>query len=447
MTNRSDHTAWVEGMLVTPQHFQQFARATHYHRVTAMHYLHPYAYGFKSLTLNQTALVHGKIQVSQAEGLFSDGSLFKISEQDALTIDSDAASRDVTVYLGIPVNDHLSEHNAKNARYHLAEIRLTDQVATPQAQQRPILVQQLNVRLLTEHDALDDYYTLPIAKVKTVSEEKGIVLDTTFIAPCLDIAASPILQDYLTHLLAFMARKQTQLSASLVNPIQSQTVASVTDILLLQLLNRYHALLTHYQALPVLHPYLFFQTITTLLAEMRTFLHNDRKLDKVPLYQHQALAETMAAVIQPLFDWLNAQFHHQAFKLALSTSREGLFQSETIEPQQLDHADFIVVFTADMPGERLQAQLGTHVKVAAPDTIEDLLNLQLSGLPLVPLSVVPPQLPYQAEAAYFRINPTDNNDALWAAVKTHQSLAIAVSQLYPNLNVTLWAIPTTGETS
>ncbi|MEM9243126.1 MAG: type VI secretion system baseplate subunit TssK [Pseudomonadota bacterium] len=433
-------TAWVEGMLVTPQHFQHQARSNAYHHARSMHYLQPYPWGFKSLAIDQIALEQGKLCVTLAEGIFSNGSLFAINAEHALSRDIDSRAHELIVYLAIPVNDRVSDNKAKNARYHLAEIQLNDQILSPEPQTYPILVQQLNLCLLTSDDVHDNYYTLPIARVKMVSEEKGIILDPSFIPPCLDIAASPVLQQDLTHLIESLERAKTQLSRILVNPIQSQSVAAVTDILLLQLFNRYHVLFTQYQNLPVLHPYLFFQSITTLAAEMHTFLHPQRKLTNKPSYQHHHLGATRTELLPIVFNWLNAPTRHQAARLPLSNPSEGLFLSQTIEPQHLTHTDFILVFSADVAGETLQTQLKSYIKVATPETIDDLIHLQLSGLALIPLSTVPPQLPYRAEAVYFRINQQDEK---WASVKTQRSLAIAVSHPYPNLRVELWLMPQT----
>ena len=61
---------WQEGMLLSPQHFQQMERANHLRLTQRFRFSEPFGWGLRSFTLDDQALLHGRFSLIRAAGVF-----------------------------------------------------------------------------------------------------------------------------------------------------------------------------------------------------------------------------------------------------------------------------------------------------------------------------------------------------------------------------------------
>ncbi len=78
MDHSHDKTVWLEGMFLSPQHFQQQER--YLECFIRQHYniLAPGQAGFTALRIDSEQLKVGKIFVREARGIFPDGTPFEL---------------------------------------------------------------------------------------------------------------------------------------------------------------------------------------------------------------------------------------------------------------------------------------------------------------------------------------------------------------------------------
>ena len=74
-----DKVIWSEGMFLRPQHFQQFERYIEDQAAARHRYLTPYNWGITKLEIDSSLLSLGKVAVIYAEGVFPDGSMFRLN--------------------------------------------------------------------------------------------------------------------------------------------------------------------------------------------------------------------------------------------------------------------------------------------------------------------------------------------------------------------------------
>ena len=96
---------WAEGMLIQPQHFQQQERYLEWRMDRKASLTHNFNYGFHQLTIDQGLLEASQFAISQAQGMFADGTVFDLPAMDALPepIVIDEAVTDEIIYLILPL--------------------------------------------------------------------------------------------------------------------------------------------------------------------------------------------------------------------------------------------------------------------------------------------------------------------------------------------------------
>ena len=101
MDHSHDKVVWLEGMFLSPQHFQQQERYIERYSQRLFRLLADCQAGFTSLLIDTEQLKAGKIFIRKASGLFADGTPFDLTFNICRNIDSCHAG--TTVYLAIPL--------------------------------------------------------------------------------------------------------------------------------------------------------------------------------------------------------------------------------------------------------------------------------------------------------------------------------------------------------
>ncbi len=101
MDHSHDKVVWLEGMFLSPQHFQQQERylKSYIHKLASM--LDPDRVGFAQLHIDTDQLKAGKICLRTARGLFPDGTPFALEED--IIRDIQGAPPGLILYLAIPL--------------------------------------------------------------------------------------------------------------------------------------------------------------------------------------------------------------------------------------------------------------------------------------------------------------------------------------------------------
>lgn len=238
-----DAIEWHEGMLLSPQHFQQSnLRAEEllaYHQQISA----PYAWGIRHCVFDMVSLAGGVFRVQELEAIAPDGLLMLVApgEVHELEIDlndhlAELQGKSATIHIAAPVRPTGGAKGGEAKRYDSIEGPITRDETTGEGDLRiPRLKPRLLLHLGDELPAR--YVGFPLAKV-TLQEEAFAL--TRFVPPQLHISAAGASKDVGTDmsavslyaLCAATAQRVREKAIALAERASSATVQSDPAMLL-----------------------------------------------------------------------------------------------------------------------------------------------------------------------------------------------------------------------
>ncbi|WP_312431460.1 type VI secretion system baseplate subunit TssK [Achromobacter sp.] len=442
MTSRNP-VVWGEGQFVKPQHFQQTDRyLEHYINVRMGS---RYCYGFSELELNQEFLSFGKISIVRARGIMPDGTAFNIPHDqpppEPLSI-LDATAANQAVYLTLPLrSDGISEvrwpDTLGNARYiHRTEdIRDTH---SHQGHHTPIALAVPNLQLALDRDDRSAFTGLALTRILDRRPDGSLLLDSDFHITGMYLQAIRPLAHFMEEIAALMHERAKSIAHRIGSPGQSG-VADITDFNLLQALNRWQHLFRHLARDADVRPVDAYLACGQACGELTTFTDEGRLPQDYPAYQHDSPQTSFRMLKETLRRVLSTVLQPRAVSLPLDMQGHGVYTAQVHDPSLLQSADFILAVRARMPLEQMRQQFVRQAKVASHQLLQELIRLQLPGVPLMTLPVAPRHLPFHAGFTYFQL---DRSHPHWQRLMPQGSTGFGfhITGDFPELELQFWAI-------
>ncbi len=434
---------WTEGMLLKPQHFQQQDRYTdaqlRFSGTTLCHY----GWGFTEFAIDEQYLSLGKIVMSQAKGVFPDGTVFDIDNgQGLLSIDITPGLTNRTVVLALPVSpEGTSETRDEGSlglstRYvsHATDIRDSN---IGQIREASVLCGRMDMQLLFEENTdLKGHVIMPIAKMLECKPDKSVLLDKEFTPTFLHLEASAVISGHLREMIGLLSHRGDQLAQRVSNAGQTGT-AEIADFLLLQCINRVEPMFRHLAQTPHLHPEEFYLQLLGLVGELSSFVEAGKRPRDLPAYEHSSQYKSFASLMEQARYALSMVLEQHAVELPMQKRQYGITVSPIHDRNLLSNASFVLVVRADMDQEALRSSLPKQLKISSVERIRDLVNLHLPGVKIRALPVAPRQIPFHAGKSYFKLEFTSEE---LAQLELSGGFAFYVSGTFPGLQLQFWAI-------
>ena len=440
-----NRVAWSEGMFLRVQHFQQADRWTERLIRVMARDLSAYPWGVAELAIDRGALAIGHFALSSLRGILPDGTLFEAPVDADLPapLELEESVKNAVVYLALPERRPGKADLAMNGGASSNGVRVVaSHYEAPDANvetdfMAPIDVGRLNLKLLKTGDELTGYELIGLARVVEVRSDKAIVLDQDYLAPSLNCAAEPRLNELITELLGIVRHRAEAIAERIGDPTIRGT-AEVGDYVLLQILNRADPILSHVLANATrLHPIVFYEHCVQLAGELATFTTERKRATDFPPYRHDDLKGTFAAVFDDLRASLSAVLEQAAVAIDLIERRHGVRVGTIHDRTLLKDAGFVLAVRADMSAEDVRRKLPAQIKVGPVERIAELVNVALPGIPVRPLPVLPRQLPYRSGTIYFEL---DTKHPLWKQLDTSGAIALHLAGEFPGIEMELWAL-------
>ncbi|MDH0749422.1 type VI secretion system baseplate subunit TssK [Pseudomonas sp. GD03842] len=439
----NNRVVWSEGMFIGTQHFQQHDRYLENLIDARSRPLSAGAWGFSELLLDEGLLSQGKLAITSARGLLPDGTPFNIPHDDLppAPLHVESGPRDAIVYLALPhkragQRDTVDEGEAVGGARFISQVREVRDDNSPFENRAPVAVGARALRLLTDTDGLGEYAAIGVALVSQKSADGALRLDHRYIPPVLDVAASKPLASFRSELLGLLHQRGEALAGRVVAS-SAGGVSEIADFMLLHLINRAEPQLRHLSELSPLHPERFYSELVSLAGEFATFAQDDRRPRTYGHYRHDALAETFEPVILALREALSMLIDTKATPIDIVEKAYGVHVAMLTDRTLIDHACFVLVVRADMPGETLRSRFPQQSKIGSVEHIRDLVNLQLPGINLMPLPVAPRQIPFHAGSTYYEL---DRGSEHWQQLAHSGGFALHIAGEFPGLSLAFWAI-------
>ena len=447
--NPQDKVVWSEGLFLRPQLFQQQER--HFEHVVHQRALAhgPHGHGFSACAIDTQALAFGRLVLASAAGIMPDGTVFS-APTDAgapapLTITSEHVGQ--VIMLALPLrlpgraDIDLGASDAPapdaTARYAVFETDLPDSTAIGLGP-KTVQLGQLRLRLLPQSDLGSDWIGLPVARVLALQAGGSAVLDT-MIPPLTVLSASATLTTWLDNVILLCQTRTAALSDLLTGQGGPTRVASdISDILVLQILNRHLPLLKHLRAAPQVAPERFHLLLATLCGELCTYRQQGaRHLSDSPIYAHLDPYPGFKRLIDELLQLLNDTLTRGAEQIPLTQRPHGVSIAALPPAHLATLSSLVFAVTAQLPAEQIARQFPAHCKAAPGDRLPELLRSHLPGLELRHLPVPPRQIPCPPGSVHFQVEP---QGPLWDHLRHHGALALHVGAELPGLALELWGI-------
>ncbi len=432
---------WTEGMFLRPHHFQQAEEYLESHQWGIQQKSYPWGYSY--LKVDESLLALGKVALAGARGVMPDGTAFDFSDAfDApAPLDIRADRGAITVVLALPVRragreSVIFSEAADSLARHLAFEKEVDDVNALSLGRAQVQCGKLRLRLMPEHELNGEWVSMGAVRVLEKDREGSVALDKGYIPPLLVSRASQPLQGYLQELMGLLHQRRQQLSRHLQRWEEGRgTVA--TDLLLLALVHRFSARVSHLLDLPCVHPERLFAEWLPFALELAVYRPPHTFGGDLPHYDHgdigRCFGELMAMLRQGLFIMLE----ESAIALPLTKRMPGLQVTTLPDRDMFNQFDFILVVDAELKSDALSTGFLAQIKIAPACRISDLVQLQLPGIPLHRLPLAPRQLPCREGCCYFQLA---REDALWPQLVETGAFAIYLTGEFAALNLSFWAV-------
>lgn len=437
-----DRVVWTEGMFIRPQHFQQEARYFEQTLRRRIESVRGYAWGLTELRLNRGLLATGRFALERAAGVFEDGTPFALPESadHPLPLDLQQGVRDCVIYLALPVyqpgDDTIGDPGPDGTtRYAGAAFDVPD-TNLGQTSTATIGVGRLRLRYMLETADRRGLHCIGLARIVEVRADNSVVLDDSYIPPILDASVSTFIASLLTEVVGLLNHRgaaiATRLSAG-----DTGTAADLTDLMMLQAINRAQPLCSHLADATRLHPEDLYRVLITLASELATFTAAGRRPQAFPVYDHDNLQLCFMPVAAALRQALNAVLDRGAMVIPLVEHQFGIRVAQVADRSIFTRYAFFLAARASVPAAILTRSLPAQTKVGTVEQIHELINSALPGIPVRSLPVAPRKIPYHTGKAYFEL---DRSDGLWKHVAASSGMAIQIAGEFPGLELELWAI-------
>lgn len=420
----------------------------------------PWAWGFASLTVDETALQARSLSVRHLAARWQDGAFTEFpgnARVEARRFElTDFAQGPRTAYLGLR---RLMEGEPNVLRYEKIEdaaqsrsrfaaaadpAQVPDMYSDGAAGQVATMEYVLRIFWEDEIKHLGDYELMPLVRLEQDGESVRPVAG--FVPPCMTLASTPQLQRLLHELRDEVIGRARQLEVFkrplTVHEGEADT-SELGTILALSVLNRYGAQLNHLIEGEQTHPWVVYGSLRQLVAELSTFteycdLLGETRDNQSLLrpYEHDNPGPAFESVRSLLLRLLNEITLGP--EMFVRFERDGA--ADTLYRAELPgtffgprHRHYLMMRSSLEPAEA-SALMMMEGKLATPGSIEMIVSRALPGLELIPLQTLPPGMPRRSGAVYFRV---ESQSALWEEVQTEGLLALFLPNPPDDLRVEL----------
>jgi type VI secretion system protein ImpJ len=440
---------WKEGMFLQPHHFQQSERYILNSFRAALSVHSPYWYGINKLEIDKDALSNGLFSVTACSGMLPDGVPFSIPKEDPAPVArsfTDHLSHEqqwLDVYLALPLIIEGKTNVVSGAaddqatvRYRSRAVMLTDEVAG--SQRKEIEVGALNFLLLFGDESLDSHATFQVAKLAR-TPNGSVELSPMFVPPLLSIGASPALLSQFRSLLEFLFAKINSLSQGrkqVEGGFAGFSLSEETPFRLLQTLNTFTPMLTHYHSFPSVHPFDVFCLLTQFAGSLCTF-SAEVSLKDLPRYDHTNLFAMFGALIKVIRRVLEADIEAGCVPVPLEQINQATYLCKIPDEKLLSVAKFYFGVSAKVPEKELVVGVLQRIKMCSRNKLDLLISSAMPGLPLRHTMRPPQGLSTKPGFVYFSL---EQQGDFWNQIKTAGNIAFYFPNNYPELKIEMLAL-------
>jgi type VI secretion system protein ImpJ len=435
---------WTKGTLLNPQHLQmqdRFLEDTLQFHLNALTFR---PWGFSRLRIDQEALSGGQFAVSEAAGIFPDGLLFDVPASEAgpaarsLAGAFEPDQQSMDVFLAVPRYRELGINVSgsgrdSDARYRAEHILVRDE--NTGLAEKPVQVARKNLRILFEGEGSEGNTALRIARVKRVPA--GVFqLDSRFVPPLLDMAASDYLVTIARRLVEILAARSSMLSGNRRQKNQTLadfTASDIASFWLLYSINSHFPVFRRLFETAGAHPESLYSAMLSLAGALTTFSLTIHPRD-LPDYDHDDLGGCFTDLDEKLRRLLETVVPSNFVSLPLKLVQPSIYAASLAEDRLLTNTRMYLAITGDMHKADLIAKVPYLIKICSASHIEHLVRQALPGLQATHVASPPGSIPVKLTYQYFSL---DQSGPAWEAIVRARNFAAYIPAEFSNVQAEL----------
>ena len=435
MDHSHDRTVWLEGMFLSPQHFQQQERYFERFSRQVYSFLAPGLSGFTALRIDSEQLKAGKVFIREARGIFPDGTPFELVHHLCRNIEKSTPGDNIYLALPLVKSGGVDTAPSKNINQSVRNIsyeHLVRDSANTENDPVQLELSRLNPCLLIDGEDLDDYTTLAIARVQEYRPDGELILDNAFIPRCMDYRVSRYLQEQVQNLQAMMQQRASAIAAQIgVEGEQKSFQTMQIAYMWLQALNRYAAWLRLIEQQANVSAATLYHYLTCMAADLATF--TTTLAPEFPHFDEREIFSSFAPVIANLRLNLRQASKDKVITLTWDDrlfKLRRLLRARVEDRTLFNDGRFILAVSSSLGSNQTRNTFTSAAKLCGQNRIAERVRNALSAVPVTALAVPPIELRAKTNTIYFEI---DTSDELWQEmVNTRDILALHIDEQMPD---------------
>ncbi|MFJ2992489.1 type VI secretion system baseplate subunit TssK [Pandoraea sp. NPDC087047] len=447
---RIDKPLWHEGLILSPQHFQQQDRWAGFSLQQVVHSQLSNPWGTLDVEVDEQALEAGRLKLSRLKLRFPDGTPIDTTLADALPaardltqgLAPDVQSLTVLAALAMPdangSNCQLdSSHTSRPRRSFRDYVKVVDQYGTESVE---IAAERHAVRLLFDFEPHADDTVCAVARLSRSANGRFCV-DRDFVPPCLALAGHARHIERLGRIADILHAKSLALGVrrnERLDQVAQVAEYGVADVQLFWLLHCIHQAwpqLRHFARYPNRPTEVLYVTLAQLASTLMTFSTQAQLID-IPEYDHPRADAVFAVLESTIRELLDAIIPSRVVPIGLLRKSATTWTGQILDERIVAGAvDWYVSVSAPVTATELVQQFARLCKIGAPDDVARIVNSALPGIPVGAVQRVPSAIPVRLDNQFFALDAASDALARMLAARACQiylpaSLAEASVELY-----------------
>ena len=441
---KNNRTLWTEGMFLGPQHFQQHDRFLLHTVSLLVQGMGQHAYGLIDYELNAGALAQGKFALNRVSGIFPDGTPFQLPDDgdlpEPLLISSD--NRDVVVCLALPFADQQEKDAVEQrqgdsfSRYVIGDRVVSDRFSPDSSGEETVFTAALWSRLVLSDENNTAFHTIPLARISEKRDDDSVILDKNFYPCAMALSGSEPLQTICSDLTGLVSQRAADL-ASRIGRATAGDSSQLSQLLMLQSLNRAKPLIKHLSESASTHPETLYKDLLQLAGEICTITQSTRLSPDFMEYLHRDQHQCFSALMDNLRQSLNWIPDYKTESFPVQHVKAGIYTSSVNNTQLFNTSRFILAAKARVTPDELSRRLPKQITISSKARLRDLVEAQRQGILLKHMVTVPNSIPMYENYVYFEMR---DDDPLWQDIAVSGDIALHISGSFNDLSMQIWAV-------
>ncbi len=441
---KNDRTLWTEGMFLGPQHFQQHDRFLLNTVAQVVRSMGAHAHGLFDYELDVHALSEGKFALIRLAGIFPDGTPFNLPEDGELPapVIIDSECRDAILSLAIPFEDQQEKDVVESraagsfSRYVINDRLVSDRHSPDSDSEETVFTAGLWTRLTLADDDHTAFHTIPLARVIEKRDDDRVVLDERFYPCAMSLQASIPLQSIARELTGLVNQRAAEL-AGRIGTATAGDSSQLSQLLLLQTLNRAAPLLKHINQGFTMHPVELYRELVQLAGELSTITQSSKLAPEFTEYLHRDQYRSFAPLADNLRQSLNWIPDYTTESIPVQHVKAGIYTASIRNSSLFESSRFILAAKARVTPDELSRRLPRQTTISSKSKLRELVEAQAQGIGLKPVITVPNSIPMYENHVYFEMR---DDDPLWKDIAISGDIAMHIAGTFNDLQMQIWAI-------